>query len=89
MCLVYHGTNAVRDRLKAGSWVTTDIEMAWHFANQKQASSGGRPVVMALTIEEIAVEWDVFSALAGVDDERGRLLADHDAVALAESSAPR
>ncbi|AOG03265.1 hypothetical protein BSY19_5075 (plasmid) [Bosea sp. RAC05] len=72
--IVYHGTNAELAAIKAGSWVTTDIDAARSFAVEKTAEAGGIALVAAIDIDEAAIDWDALGAVAGVEDERGTLL---------------
>lgn len=80
--IVYHGSNQESAELTAGSWITTDLDTAWHFALLKVSEQNGEAVVLAVEISDDDVDWDVLSMAAGVEDERGVLIKPVAAVAI-------
>lgn len=82
--IVYHGSNHEIPELAAGSWITADIDVAWHFAAEKSVAQGGEPTVMSLEVDDLDVDWDMISMAAGVDDERGTLT-----ISLSASTVPQ
>jgi hypothetical protein len=79
--LVFHGSNQPHTNLRAGSWITTDRAVAWHFAEEKAAESGGVPCVAEIVLAENAVDWDVLSAFLEIEDERGIIFDDASQIA--------
>lgn len=71
--LIFHGSNQELQEVAAGSWVTTDVAVAWEFARQKTAEMAGTAHVVELEVDDDDVSWDVASMAAGVEDERGLL----------------
>lgn len=72
--LMFHGTNQLVAMLAPGSWVTDNGAVARSFAEHKVQEAGGTPVVLAVEVDEGHIDWDVLSAVCGVDDERGTLI---------------
>lgn len=72
--VLFHGTNAVHSMIEAGSWVTDDLEAAAAFAASKIEDEGGHVCIATIEVDEMDVDWDVLSAMAGVGDARGTLL---------------
>jgi len=83
---VFHGSNQEFSTLDAGSWITTDLDTAWAFAQTKTEDAGGEATVMTFEVADHDVTWDIASMACGLDDERGTLNKDMKPVAMSSRS---